>query len=151
MCFSHNEASSFVPTVPLGCLPICYCIGGTLASAMLNNASHLAKSLLAPRQSRRRARIEETMSRDFSTSSQMKSEQWDVEKQQRSVDVCQALKFLGFLGPWDVEKLIIEKCLFIPEIMFTFSIHPSIIIGWTDGLTQSNPLQYMWLSWRWSF
>ena len=43
------------PTVPLGCLsiclPVCYCIRGTLASAMLNNASHLAKSLLAPRQS----------------------------------------------------------------------------------------------------
>lgn len=33
----------FVPTVPLGSLPICllvcYCIWGTLASAMLNNAS----------------------------------------------------------------------------------------------------------------
>lgn len=61
------------PTVPLGCLsiclPVCYCIRGTLASAMLNNASHLAKSLLALRQSRRsqrRAWIQETMSRDFS-------------------------------------------------------------------------------------
>lgn len=58
LCVVHiKERWVFVPRGALGlslCLPVCYCIGATLAAATLNNASLLANSLLAPRQSRGR-------------------------------------------------------------------------------------------------
>lgn len=133
--------SFLFPTVPLGCLsiclPVCYCIRGTLASAMLNNASHLAKSPLAPRQSRRRAWKEETMSRDSFSGSRVESKQWDAVLSENKITNTKNLKRSGKILIFIILQSKVSNRIFF---FFSHRQEDKIINKWVD----KKNIPYSW-------